>query len=78
MEKEPDKFDKINKVYREVGPYLGLGMQLALTVTIMVFVGIWFDEKFNSKPIITIICSVFGIFAGMYNFIKTVLKSGKK
>jgi ATP synthase protein I len=78
MEKEPDKFDKINKVYREVGPYLGLGMQLAVTVTIMVFVGIWLDEKFNSKPILTIICSVFGIFAGMYNFIKTVLKSDKK
>ncbi len=78
MEKEPDKFDKINKVYRDVGPYLGLGMQLAVTVTIMVFVGIWLDEKFNSKPILTIICSVFGIFAGMYNFIKTVLKSDKK
>lgn len=77
-EKKPEDFGKFNKVYREVGPYLGLGMQLAVTVTIMVFVGIWLDEKFNSEPVLTIICSAFGIFAGMYNFIKSVLKTGKK
>ena len=78
MALKPESDSGIAKSLRDAGPYLGLGLQLALTVTIMVFVGIWLDDKFNSKPIITIICSVFGIFAGMYNFIKTVLKSVKK
>jgi ATP synthase protein I len=75
---EPKKDKGFIDSFRDVGPYLGLGLQLAVTVTIMVFVGIWLDEKFNSKPILIIVCSIFGIFAGMYNFIKTVLKSSKK
>lgn len=78
MPSEPKKDKGFIDSFRDVGPYLGLGLQLAVTVTIMVFVGIWLDEKFNSKPILIIVCSIFGIFAGMYNFIKTVLKSSKK
>jgi len=75
---EPKKDSGFISSFRDVGPYLGLGLQLAVTVTVMVFVGIWLDEKFNSKPILVIVFSVFGIFAGIYNFIKTVLKSPKK
>jgi ATP synthase protein I len=78
LSSEPKKDKGFIDSFRDVGPYLGLGLQLAVTVTIMVFVGIWLDEKFNSKPILIIVCSIFGIFAGMYNFIKTVLKSSKK
>ena len=55
--------------------YLGLGMQLAVTVTAMAFLGIWLDNKYNSKPVFTICCSFFGITAGIYNFIKAALKS---
>ena len=56
---------------------MGLGMQLALTVTVMVFLGIWLDGKFDSSPILTIVFAFLGIFAGLYTFIKSVLKSGK-
>ncbi len=77
MKTNPDKLKNVNKIYREVGPYLGLGMQLAITVTVMVFIGIWLDEKFELSPVLTIVFSMFGIFAGMYNFIKSVIKSGK-
>jgi F0F1-type ATP synthase assembly protein I len=77
MKTNQDKFKSINKVYREIGPYIGLGMQLAVTVTIMVFLGIWLDDYFNISPILTIICSFLGVFAGMYTFIKSVLKSDK-
>ncbi len=62
---------------KDVANYLGLGVQLAASVVIMVFVGIWLDEKFNTEPVLTIVCSLLGIFAGMYNFLKTVLKSDK-
>ncbi len=41
----------------ELTPYLGLGLQLAVTVTAMVFLGIWLDNKFDTSPIFTIICS---------------------
>jgi ATP synthase protein I len=77
MKTNPDKLNNVNKIYREVGPYLGLGMQLAITVTVMVFIGIWLDEKFDLSPVFTIVFASLGIFAGLYNFIKSVIKSGK-
>jgi ATP synthase protein I len=74
--KKDDKGEQ-KKIIVEYGPYLGLGLQLAITVVAMVFLGIWLDKKFATNPILTIICSFLGVFAALYNFIKTVLKSGK-
>ena len=74
---DPDKLKNVNKIYREVGPYLSLGMQLAITVTVMVFLGIWLDEKFDLSPVLTIVFAMLGVSAGMYNFIKSVINSGK-
>jgi F0F1-type ATP synthase assembly protein I len=52
-------------------------MQLAITVTVMVFVGIWLDEKFDLSPVFTIVFASVGVSAGLYNFIKSVINSGK-
>lgn len=76
MKLEPDKTKGTNNFYKEVGPYVGLGLQLAVIVTVMVFVGIWLDDQFDTKPVLTVVCSFFGVFAGMYTFIKSVLKAG--
>jgi len=76
MKLEPDKIKGPNNFYKEVGPYVGLGLQLAVTVTVMVFVGIWLDGQFETKPILTVVFAFFGVFAGMYTFIKSVLKAG--
>lgn len=64
--------------YREVGPYMGLGVQLAATIVLMFFLGRWLDSKFETEPVLTIILSLFGGFAGVYNFIKTVISLDKK
>jgi len=76
MKLEPDKIKGANSFYKDVGPYVGLGFQLAVTVTVMVFIGIWLDGQFETKPVLTIVCAFFGVFAGMYTFIKSVLKAG--
>lgn len=65
------------KFARDFGPYFGLGIQLAVTVGVMVFVGYWLDEKLNTSPYLIIAFSFLGIFAALYNFIKTVTKSDK-
>jgi F0F1-type ATP synthase assembly protein I len=65
--------DNQNDVYN----YLGLGLQLAVTVAVMVFLGIWLDKQFNTSPFLTVGCSFLGVFAALYNFIKTVIKSEK-
>ncbi len=54
--------------------YVGLGSQLAITVTAMAFLGLWLDKKFNTEPILTVVSSFVGITVGLYNFIKSVLK----
>ena len=77
MKLEPDKIKGASNFYREVGPYLGLGLQLAVTVTVMFFIGIWLDDQFETKPVLTVVFAFLGVFAGMYTFIKSVLKAGK-
>ena len=77
MEKKDRKSDNNSIFNKDIAEYLGLGLQLAATVTVMVFLGLWLDGKFGTSPILTIVCAFFGVFAGMYNFIKTVIKSEK-
>ena len=76
MKLEPDKIKGASNFYKDIGPYVGLGLQLAGTVTVSVFIGIWLDGQFDTNPVLTIVFAFFGVFAGMYNFIKTVLKIG--
>jgi len=64
-------------VMQELGPYLGLGAQLAATIVIMAFIGKWLDDKYAKSPLFLLIFSFMGIIAGMYNLIKTVLKLEK-
>ena len=68
----------LTKTYKDVGPYLGLGTQLAATIVLMFFLGRWLDEYFDIEPLLTISFSFLGGFAGIYNFIKTVLLLNKK
>ena len=69
---------KIIQSYKDVGPYLGLGTQLAATIILMLFFGKWLDEKLEIFPFLTITFSFFGGFAGIYNFIKSVIKLNEK
>ena len=76
--KEDKEKTSYPKIYREVGPYLGLGFQLAASIVIMLFIGYWLDSWLKIYPILTIIFAMFGGFAGLYNVIKTVLDLNKK
>ena len=71
-----NKFDN-NDPDRSWMMYIGLGTQLAATVVLMVLLGVWLDGKFNTRPVLTVIFSFLGVVSGMYNFIKTALKSDK-
>lgn len=62
---------------KEIAPYMGLGIQLAATVGIMVAVGYYLDKKLNTSPYLIVIFSFLGIITALYQFIKTVIKSDK-
>ena len=72
-----DEGSNKERKYEDIGNYLGLGLQLAVTVVVMVFLGIWLDRKLDTNPWMTVACSFLGIFAALYSFIKTVIRSGK-
>lgn len=69
---------KILNGYKKIGPYLGLGTQLAATVILMFFIGYWLDRELNTYPILIILFSLLGGFAAIYNFIRSVLKLNSK
>jgi len=70
--------DSISKSFRDVAPYMGLGFQLGATIVVMFLVGDWIDGKYDTKPTWTLVLGSFGIFTGMYHFIKTVMNLQKK
>jgi ATP synthase protein I len=78
MDNDDKSLEKISNSYKEVGPYLGLGTQLAAVVVLMFFLGRWMDSKFNSTPLFILTCSFIGSAAGIYNFIKSVLSINQK
>lgn len=78
MISDDDSFEKKAEAYRSVAPYLGLGFQLAATITIFFFLGYWLDIQFDTEPLFIIVLTLFGGFSGIYYFIKTVLTLNKK
>jgi ATP synthase protein I len=77
MSEGKKNYEDYKNFVRGLGPYLGLGIQLAATVIVMVLIGYWLDEKFKTSPYLIIVCSIIGIFGALYNFIKTVSNSQK-
>jgi len=63
---------------RQIGPYLGLGLQLALTVAIFYFVGSWLDDRFETAPYLMVVCSMVGIVGGFIKFSRTVTELSKE
>jgi len=69
---KPEDDSGIAKSLRDVGPYLTLGLQLAVTIVAFVLIGSWLDKKFSQNFIFTLIAGVLGIGIGLYNLIRTV------
>jgi len=72
------KISDIAKVYREIGPYLGLGTQLALSIIVFLFIGRWVDSQLETYPIFLLVGAFIGAVGGFYHFIKTVIQLGEK
>lgn len=60
------------KAFRDAGPLLGLGIQMAAAVVVMFFLGRWLDDKWGTAPWMMLVGLLFGAGGGLYNFIHTV------
>jgi F0F1-type ATP synthase assembly protein I len=77
-EKKEKAIQSIGRAVREIAPYSGLGLQLAVTVVLFWFIGKMIDEHYGTQPLWMIVGAMVGIAVGMYNFIKSVIELGKK
>lgn len=73
MTKDDQTGDEENRsAMLAAGPYLTLGIQLAVTVVAMFFLGRWCDEKFSTSPWLMIAALCVGCTGGLIKFIHTV------
>ncbi len=62
----------------EFGPYLTMGMQLAIAVVAFFFLGRWLDGVFNTAPWLMIAGLLLGTAGGFISFFRSVAAIGKK
>jgi len=62
----------------EYGPYLTLGLQLALSVVVFFFLGRWLDDTWGTTPWLTVAGLVIGVAGGFIKFFKTALELGRR
>lgn len=63
---------------RSFAPFLTLGIQLALAIVVMFFVGKWLDSRLNTSPWLMFVGLVVGGVGGMIKFIKSVMDLAKQ
>jgi F0F1-type ATP synthase assembly protein I len=59
------------RVVQDAGPYLGLGIGLAVTVLLCLGAGYWLDGKLGTEPLFFLLGGLFGMAAAGYHFYKT-------
>ncbi len=69
--------ESLSEAYRQVGPYMGLGTELAASVAGMLLIGYFLDQHFNTSPWLLLTGAVIGTIGGFYNFFREVQKLGK-
>jgi len=59
---------------KPLGPmrYAGLGIQLAVTLVVLVLAGQWVDRKLGTGGIITMVAAFLGFGGTMYSLIRTL------
>jgi len=60
------------------GPYLTLGLQLAITVVVFFFLGKWLDGKFGTEPWLMLAGLAVGITGGLAGFLMKAVAFGKE
>ena len=61
-----------------VGPFLTIGIQLAVTVVVLFFVGRWLDDRFGTAPWLMLAGLFLGIVGGMIKFFRSAIELGRE
>lgn len=75
MSDAPDEKKNWGAIY---GPFLTLGLQLAITVVAFFFLGRWLDAWLGTTPWGMLGGLAIGVTGGMISFFRTVIALGKE
>jgi F0F1-type ATP synthase assembly protein I len=63
---------------QQLGPYMGIGIQLAGAMTAFGALGWWLDTKLDTTPWLLVVGVTVGAVGGMISFIRTAMKQSGK
>lgn len=75
FEKETKMKKKPKSPFRELAYYSSIGLSIAFSVFIGLFIGVGLDRYFDTSPIFTLIFLVFGVLASFSNIIRAINRS---
>ncbi len=52
---------------------IGMGWYVGGCIVLGVFVGLWLDNKFNTTPILVIVCLILGVIIAFYGVYRMIL-----
>lgn len=80
--KEPKRreemFPGLGQAYRNVSPYLTLGIQLAAAVVFFLLIGWWLDTRMETSPTFTLVGLFLGFVGGMIKFFRSAAQMSEK
>ncbi|RMG60944.1 MAG: AtpZ/AtpI family protein [Deltaproteobacteria bacterium] len=72
------KDEKRGRLYREVGRYASLGLEMALSVIIGLAIGAFLDKRLGTGPWLTLLFLIFGFVAGFRSLIRAARRSQRE
>ena len=69
---KPPKGKGWARAVQDAGPFLGMGIGLAVTVLLCLGAGYWLDGKLGTEPLFFLLGGLFGMAAAGYHFYRTV------
>ncbi len=60
---------------RELAYYSSLGLTVAISIFLGLFLGVWLDGVFDTQPVLTLVCLGLGIAAGFRNLVRAAKRS---
>lgn len=69
---------KRSQLFREVGKYAALGLEMAISVVIGLVIGAFLDKRLKTGPWLTLLFLMLGFAAGLRSLIRAALKSQRE
>ncbi|MBL7686127.1 MAG: AtpZ/AtpI family protein [Deltaproteobacteria bacterium] len=68
--KKPKKMSDRDSLYRAMGLYSGLGIQLVVSVMVGVYAGDWLDKRWQTAPFMLMLGLFLGAGSGFYQLFR--------